>query len=382
VRASDPPAGTILRPHNGGKIGGGGIGRRFGSANREGFPLGISTAKSLSIREIERRRQRMLTTDSSSYRVLVVDDEPHIVQILKFTLEKAGYQVFTAENGQIALEKVQEVEPHLVILDIMMPVMDGHEVCRKMREDFKMNQIPIIMLSAKGDSVARVEGLHGGANDYLVKPYANEELLLRVKNVLEWNIKQKEANPLTGLPGNTAIERELKVRIHRKEPYAFLYIDIDNFKAFNDYFGYQKGDEIISYLAGILTKAVEKLGTKDDFVGHIGGDDFVLITHPSRGQFVAKHIIDEFDKGALFLLSKEDVKRGYFEVRNRQGETAKVSLMSITIALVMSTDNKIAHFAEINDIASDLKKYGKKVKGSVVIKERRQDTTAKAGTTE
>lgn len=314
--------------------------------------------------------------------LLLVEDDIDLQRVLAQYLELSGFTVHTANHGKHGLDVFRATHTDLCILDVMMPVMDGYEVCRKMREDFKMNQIPIIMLSAKGDCVARVEGLDGGANDYLVKPYANEELLLRVKNVLEWNIKQKEANPLTGLPGNTAIERELKVRINRKEQYAFLYIDIDNFKAFNDYFGYQKGDEIISYLAGILTKTVEKLGTKDDFVGHIGGDDFVLITHPSRGQFVAKHIIDEFDKGALFLLSEQDVKRGYFEVRNRQGETAKVSLMSITIALVMSTDNNIAHFAEINDIASDLKKYGKKVKGSVVIKERRQDTTAKAGTSE
>jgi PleD family two-component response regulator len=335
--------------------------------------LGIFIAKLLSERDIENWSVPMLTPDAGPHRILVVDDEPHIVQILRFTLEKAGYQVFTAENGKVALEKIKELQPNLVILDIMMPIMDGYEVCRKMREDFHMNQIPVIMLSAKGDLPERVKGLEGGANDYLIKPYSNDELLLRVKNVLEWNMKQKEANPLTGLPGNTAIERELKIRINKKTPYAFLYIDIDNFKGFNDYYGYQKGDEIISFLAGILTKAVEKLGTKEDFVGHIGGDDFVLISDPSRAEFVAKYIIDEYDKGALFLLNEDDVKRGYFEVRNRQGELARISLMSVTIALVVSTDNRIAHFAEINDIASELKKYGKKRKGSVVIKERRAD---------
>jgi PleD family two-component response regulator len=321
----------------------------------------------------------MLTPDSSPYKILVVDDEPHIVQILKFTLEKAGYQVYTAENGQVAMDKIQEIQPSLVILDIMMPIMDGYEVCRKMREDFKMNQIPIIMLSAKGDLPERVRGLEGGANDYLIKPYSNDELLLRVNNVLEWNIKQKEANPLTGLPGNTAIERELIKRVSRSQPYAFLYIDIDNFKGLNDHYGYQKGDEIIGFLAGIMRKAVEKLGSKEDFVGHIGGDDFVLITDPSRAEFVAKYIIDEYDKGALFLLSEEDVKRGYFEVKNRQGEIHRVSLMSITIALVISTENKIAHFAEINDIASELKKYGKTMKGSVVIKERRTEAPTPSG---
>jgi PleD family two-component response regulator len=315
----------------------------------------------------------MLTYDGSPPRILIVDDEPHIAQILRFTLEKAGYHVTAAEDGQAALQRIEEVQPNLVILDVMMPIMDGYEVCRRMREDFRMNQIPVIMLSAKGELPERVKGLQGGANDYLIKPYSNEELLLRVRNVLEWHTKQKEANPLTGLPGNTAIERELRTRINRKLPYAFLYIDIDNFKGFNDYYGYQKGDEIISFLANIITLAIEKLGSKEDFVGHIGGDDFVMVTDPTRAEFIAKYIIDEFDKRALLLLNDNDVKRGYFEVRNRQGELARITLMSITIALVISTDNKIDHFAEISDIAIELKKYGKSLKGSVVIKERRQD---------
>ncbi|MFH1756206.1 MAG: response regulator, partial [Candidatus Latescibacterota bacterium] len=201
----------------------------------------------------------MPTSDESRYRILAVDDEPHILRILKFTLEKAGYDVSTAVNGEEALERIEEDNPNLVILDVMMPKIDGFEVCRKMRQDFRMNQIPVIMLTAKGDLAEKVKGLEGGANDYLVKPYSNEELLLRVKNVLEWNIKQKEANPLTGLPGNTAIERELKNRISRGQAFAFLYIDIDNFKGFNDYYGYQKGDEIIGFLAGILSKTVDRL---------------------------------------------------------------------------------------------------------------------------
>lgn len=186
----------------------------------------------------------------------------------------------------------------------------------------------------------------------------------------------KGANPLTGLPGNTAIERELISRIHQKKPYAFLYIDIDNFKGFNDYYGYQKGDEIIGFLAGILTKTIDKLGSKEDFVGHVGGDDFVMIASPSRAEFMAKYIIDEFDKGALLLLNEDDVKRGYLEVRDRQGELKRIPVMSVTMALVMSTDNKIEHFAEINDIASSLKEYGKRIKGSVVVKERRQEGLA------
>ncbi len=315
----------------------------------------------------------MQAPENSSYRILIADDEPHIRQILRFTLERAGYQVFTAADGEEALIRANEIKPSLVLLDVMMPKIDGYEVCRKMRQDFSLNQIPVIMLSARGDQRDRVAGLEGGANDYLVKPYSNEELLLRVKNVLEWNIRQKEANPLTGLPGNTAIEREMIARISQKTPYAFLYVDIDNFKGFNDYYGYQKGDDIIEFLADVLRRTVVKLGANEDFVGHIGGDDFVMVVAPSRAEIMAQYVVDEFDKGTLLLLDQEDVKRGYLEVRDRQGELKRIPVMSVTIALVKSTDNQIEHFAEVNDIASSLKEYGKRIEGSVVVKERRQD---------
>lgn len=315
----------------------------------------------------------MYAPENSSYRILVADDEPHIRQILRFTLERAGYQVIVASDGEEALTMAAQLKPSLVLLDVMMPKLDGYEVCRKMRQDFVLNQIPVIILSARGDQRDRVAGLEGGANDYLVKPYSNEELLLRVRNVLEWNIRQKEANPLTGLPGNTAIEREMKARIAHQSPFAFLYIDIDNFKGFNDYYGYQKGDEIIGFLSEVLRRTIERLGGSDDFVGHIGGDDFVMVVSPARAEIMAQYIVDEFDRGALLLLNPEDVKRGYLEVRDRQGELKRIPVMAVTIALVNSTDNRIEHFAEVNDIASSLKEYGKRIEGSVVVKERRQD---------
>jgi PleD family two-component response regulator len=315
----------------------------------------------------------MNVPENSSYRILIADDEPHIRQILRFTLERAGYQVYLAADGEDALKQAAELKPNLVLLDVMMPKVDGYEVCRKMRQDFSLNQIPVIMLSARGEQRDRVAGLEGGANDYLVKPYSNEELLLRVKNVLEWNIRQKEANPLTGLPGNTAIEREMIARIAQKKQFAFLYIDIDNFKGFNDYYGYQKGDEIIGFLADILRRTIDKLGGKDDFIGHVGGDDFVLVASPSRAEIMAQYVVDEFDRGSLMKLDPKDVKRGYLEIRDRQGELKKIPVMAVTIALVKSTDNQIEHFAEVNDIATSLKEYGKRIEGSVVVKERRQD---------
>jgi PleD family two-component response regulator len=311
--------------------------------------------------------------DNDVRRVLVVDDEEHIRRILKFQLEKHGYDVVTAANGEEALKLVRRSLPDLILLDLMMPKIDGFEVCKQLRSDFQTSQIPIIMLTAKSDLPDRIKGLQGGANDYLVKPYSNEELLLRVYNVLEWSQNQKNANPLTGFAGNKAIEKELSRRIGNCEPFAFLYIDIDNFKAYNDYYGYQKGDESILFLADIITEAVNSLGGSGDFIGHIGGDDFVIVTSLNRAEFIGRHIIDEFDKGSLVLLNEEDIRKGYLEIRNRLGEIKRVPLMSLTIALVLNDNERLKHFAQVSDIASELKKFGKGMTGSVVVRERRKE---------
>jgi PleD family two-component response regulator len=310
------------------------------------------------------------------YKVLVVDDEDHIRRILKFQLERHGYRVITAENGEVALEIIRRESPDLILLDLMMPKIDGFETCRRIRGNFQTAQIPIIMLTAKSELPDKIHGLENGANDYLIKPYSNEELLLRVRNVLDWSLKQKEANPLTGLPGNRAIEKELQNRIEKKIPFAFLYLDIDNFKPYNDHYGYQKGDDAILFLSDIVTEAVNSLGGADDFVGHIGGDDFVVITSPARAEFIARHIIDEFDKGSLILLHEDDIAKGYMEICNRLGEIKRMPLMSLTIALVVDEEGKLKRYAQVNDIASELKQYGKAMTGSVVVRERRKGAEA------
>jgi diguanylate cyclase (GGDEF)-like protein len=310
-----------------------------------------------------------------AHKVLVVDDEEHIRKILQFQLEKNGFTVVTADNGETALQMVHRELPDLIILDLMMPKMDGFEVCERLRGDFHTNRIPIIMLTAKSDLPDRIKGLREGANDYLVKPYSNEELLLRVTNVLDWSEKQKNANPLTGIAGNKAIEKELQRRIENGDRFAFLYMDIDNFKAYNDYYGYQKGDESILFLADVITETVNSMGGKNDFVGHIGGDDFVIITSAERGEFIARRIIDEFDKGSLVLMDEDDIRRGYLEIENRLGEIKRMPLMSLTIALVVNREQKLKHYAQVSDIATELKKFGKGMTGSVVVRERRKESS-------
>jgi diguanylate cyclase (GGDEF)-like protein len=294
-------------------------------------------------------------------RILVVDDEEHIRKIVRFQLEKAGYSVVTAEDGVQALKAVEASPPDLILLDLMMPNMD-----------YRTSHIPVIMVTAKANLENKLQGFEDGANDYVAKPFAITELLMRVKNVLQWSQFQRQANPLTGLPGNVSIEKEVERRISDNGKFVFMYADIDNFKAFNDYYGYRRGDDAIKLTAEIISEAVKVAGAGDDFVGHVGGDDFVIVTTPKHSDSIASAIVKMFDERIVHLLDKEDIERGYVEVINRKGTVDRFPLLTLTIAVVKNTTGKMDHIARISDTASELKRYGKTLEGSVVVKERRK----------
>lgn len=308
-------------------------------------------------------------------RILVVEDEPFIRQILKVQLELAGYTVATAENGVQALQEIKNGRPDLVLLDLMMPDMDGHEVCKRLKCCHETSNIPVIILTAKSDLGEKVRTLEHGANDYLTKPYEQDELLARVRNLLKWSQTQREANPLTGFPGNVSIEHEANRRIFRRDMFAFMYIDLDHFKPFNDHYGYKRGDDVIRTLANVIADAVRGLGNPNDFIGHIGGDDFVVMTTPDKADAIAGEIVSRFDARSRELYDPVDLKRGYIEVESRSGARENFDLVSVTIAVVTNQRQEITHFARLSDLVSELKRYGKSVKGSIVVTERRTDSS-------
>ncbi len=286
-------------------------------------------------------------------------------------LKASGFEVVEAEDGKAALEKARETQPDLALLDVMMPEMDGFEVCRNLRSSFLTRHIPVIMLTAKAEVEDRLEGLAGGANDYVVKPWEARELLARVRNVLEWSRAQRSANPLTGLPGNPSIDEEVRRRLSKNEHFVLLMLDVDSFKAFNDHNGYARGDEAIRTLARILVDKTQQHGGPDDFVGHIGGDDFVVLTRPDRAERLAEEIVAEFDAASPGLYDPADRERGHVEVLNRRHVIERFPLMSLTVALVSTERYKIGHQAELVDKAQELKTLGKAMPGSVVVGERR-----------
>ena len=304
-------------------------------------------------------------------RILVADDEPHIRRILQFLLEQEGFEVQMAEDGEEAWKAVASFQPDLVLLDVMMPRMDGFAVLEIIRAGFETARLPVILLTAKGEEQDKVKGLKGGANDYIVKPFNHDELLLRVSNLLEATRREREANPLTGLPGNRAIEREIQSRIASGREYAFMYIDIDRFKSFNDHYGYSMGDRAISFLAGVLVGCTQKYGSGWEFVGHVGGDDFVVATDSAHGEPLARRIIEEFDAGKVDLHDPADFERGYLEVESRSGTVERFPLITLTLALINDARGRFAHPAELSDTLAELKRLGKVNESSVIVRERR-----------
>ena len=304
-------------------------------------------------------------------RILIADDEPHIRRILQFLLEQEGFEVHMAEDGEEAWKAVASFQPDLVLLDVMMPRMDGFAVLEIVRAGFETARLPVILLTAKGEEQDKVKGLAGGANDYIVKPFNHDELLLRVTNLLEATRREREANPLTGLPGNRAIDREIQDRITTGQEFGFMYIDMDRFKSFNDKYGYSRGDRAISFLAGVLVGITQKYGSGKDFVGHVGGDDFVVVTTSKDAERLARRIIHEFDEGKEDLHEEEDFKNGYLEIESRNGQVERFPLVTLTLALVSECQGRFEHPAQLSDTMVELKRFGKMKPHSVVVKERR-----------
>jgi len=304
--------------------------------------------------------------------VLIVDDEENLRGALEMIFSREGFQVLTAADGDEGLEKARATLPDMILLDVMMPNMDGYEVCRRLRSHYRTRHIPILLLTAKDTENDKLEGLAGGANDYVVKPWKNRELVQRVRNHLEWAHTQKAVNPLTGLPGGVSILAERQRRLDANQPFAQMVLDIDYFKAFNDRYGFSRGDVAIRRIAETITRVVDEDGHADNFVGHVGGDDFVILASPEHAEALAERIKEALEAEFPTLYEAEDRQNGFVRVRNRRHEFENFPLMSVTIALASSTDIESMHLAQLDDALTELKTLGKGMQGSVVVSERRR----------
>lgn len=297
-------------------------------------------------------------------RILVVDDDEDIVRVVRINLELEGFEVDTAYDGIAAIESAIANPPQLVLMDIMMPRLDGLSALRRMRSHPSLAGTSIVLLTARALTEDRVEGLELGADDYVSKPFDVEELMARVKAVLRRTKAARDTSPLTGLPGNFRIGVELEARIASGQPFALIHCDLDNFKAFNDHYGFMRGDQVIKFSAEVLAGAVEDTGDKGAFVGHVGGDDFVVITEASVAEQFCKAVIDRFDDGILDYYDTTDAMKGYIEVTDRRGERYAFPMVSMSMGVVSNLLRPIASQWEASAVAVEMKEFAKKQPGS------------------
>jgi diguanylate cyclase (GGDEF)-like protein len=303
--------------------------------------------------------------------ILVVDDDPFIARLLEIELRAAGYDVRVANDGQQALELAREDCPELVLADVMMPNMDGFEMTRRLRQDSRTASVSVIMLTARGLSADKLEGFAVGADDYIVKPFDTPELLARIRGVLRRTKEMRQQSPLTGLPGNIRIEDEIEERVSSGVPFAILYADLDHFKAFNDHYGFMRGDEVIQFTAGLILELAHEAGGASAFVGHVGGDDFVILCDANEAETVAELLVRRFDEAVPGLYEPEDRARGHIEVTNRRGEVQDFPFLSISVGIATTARRKFQHFAEAVAIATEMKAFTKSKEGSSWAVDRR-----------
>ena len=313
------------------------------------------------------------TAKPSKPRVLLADDQTELLLLMKETVEEAGFEVFIANDGQEALKVIFETHPDIAVLDYNMPIKDGLTVAQNLKDNPLFAHIPIIICTAYSEKKTKIKGLSMGIDDYLIKPVDTDELVARIRMILKRNKLVLDTNPLSKLPGNPSIQARVEREIQQGGRFAVLYLDLNNFKAYNDIYGFDSGDHILKATANLLVKLTIQNENSRDFIGHIGGDDFIIVTAFDRAEKLAENIVTAFDEIAPSFYTKEDRERGYIVSTDRQDNIKKFPFLSIAIGIVHNTLRPLLSFAQVSNIGTELKKAAKNKEKSSYIVDRRKD---------
>jgi len=306
-----------------------------------------------------------------SDRILVIDDDPDVLGFVKRSLEAEGFETRTAGDGAGGLAAAVAAPPDLVLLDLSLPDSDGYAVLKALQAGAATAHVPVVLLTVANTVEDLVRGLDAGADDYVTKPFAIEELIARVGSVLRRSKSLRELSPLTGLPGNFRIAEVLQSRVALGQPLAVVHADLDNFKAFNDHYGFMRGDNVIKFTANTLVEAAVHIGDPSAFVGHVGGDDFIMAMEPSVAERFCKEVIGRFDDGILDFYDPHDALRGTVEVIDRRGERHAFPIVSISLGVATNLRRSFASEWEASAVASEMKEHAKSEAGSSYRVDRR-----------
>lgn len=303
----------------------------------------------------------------------IIDCNNDLIMTLRelFEEERAfRFRNINPDKLELSLKSI----PSLIIINEESINEDVLELCEKIRKNEDNSITPIIVITADDSKEHKIDILERSVEYVISKKEIRDYLYYIIKNLSRLLTVNRTVSPLTGLPGNLPIQTELKKRLLKKEPFVVLYIDLDNFKAYNDVYGFLKGDEIIKLTAKIITKHIHALESTDAFVGHIGGDDFVAITNDDIDyEAICQDIIAEFDVEVLKLFNDTDIERKYIEVQNRKGVMEQFPLTSISIGVVVADAKRFSNTLEIGEVGAQVKHLSKTTMGSSYAIDRREE---------
>lgn len=283
--------------------------------------------------------------------LLVVEDDLDISNMLRIYFTGQGYEVNLASRGADALAMTREQLPNLIVLDIILPDTDGYTVCKELRTAARTSHIPIIFLTQKDERSDRIAGLELGADDYITKPFDIEELRLRVQNALARAERESLTDPRTGLPAGRLIEDQLR-RILREPDWALLDCRINHFDAFKEAYGFVAGDDVLRFTAKMIGEVLDLNGGEGDFVGHVGGDNFVIVTGLAASENIESELRSRFSTGILDHYSKVDRDRGHLMISGADGDSQPAPFMSLAVGLVRARDSQFSDIREISEAAA------------------------------
>ena len=285
-------------------------------------------------------------------RILVVEDDFDISNMLRIYFSGQGYDVQVAPRGGDALLLTRKQLPQLIVLDIMLPDIDGYAVCRELRQTTRTSHIPIIFLTQKDERSDKITGLELGADDYITKPFDIEELKLRVKNAIDRVDREKSMDPRSNLPSSKLIEDQLRDLMRRKETWTYLDLKISQFEPFQELYGFVASTEALRFTALLIGEVVDELGTPDDFIGHAGNDNFVVITFSPKAQVLQDRLVSRFNDEVKQHYSFIDRERAHIVLEN--GETRP--LMTISAGAVSNATQNFADIREITELAAEARR--------------------------
>jgi DNA-binding response OmpR family regulator len=288
-------------------------------------------------------------------RLLVVEDDIDIANMLKIYFSGMEFDVDIANRGRDALEKTKHVIPHLIVLDIMLPDIDGYEVCRNLRTSTRTSHIPVIFLTQKDERSDKLQGLELGADDYITKPFDIEELKLRVQGAIRRSERESLTDPHSGLPAGRLIEEQLR-RIIREQDWALLDVRVNNFESFKDVYGFVASDDVLRFAAMLITEVVDEMGTTSDFIGHAGGDNFIIISTSDAAPRIRQRLKERFAGEIQSHYNFIDRQQGFIQAPKSDGSAEKVSFMTFSVGVVSPAQNSFADIREITELAAEARR--------------------------